>query len=178
MFRISLDQRESKAIVTINDEAELPLDVEASGGGIGIVAEKGTCINVRRFQIDGLAEPGSWFLLPTEGLIGAGNREKEWMIARDGFRYGAGYLALSEGARSKWSFRGTEARLWSPRGPDFGEAEVLLDGEGKGRVSLHAATLSASSVVWHSGQLSPGFHALMLVGVSGRLPVDCLEFVP
>jgi len=187
-FKVSLDQRECKAIVTINDEADLPLDVEASGGGIGIVAEKGTCIHVRRFRIDGLAEPGSWFLLPTEGIIGAGNREKEWMMGRDGFRYGAGYVAYrgvpsepphtSEGARSKWSFRGTEARVWSPRGPDFGEAEVFLDGESKGRVSLHAATLSASSVVWRSGPLEPGFHALMLVGASGRLPVDCLEFVP
>jgi len=178
VFRVSLDQSKDDVRIQIDDTADFLAPMAMSGGGIGIVADKGTFLHISRFRIGGTSEPGSWFLLPLEGIIGAGNKEKEWTVGRDGFRYGAGYVASFEEARVKWSFRGTQARLWSPRGPDFGEAEVYLDGESQGRISLRSATLSPSSVVWRSERLEPGYHALMIVRVSGNLPVDCLEFAP
>jgi hypothetical protein len=177
-FKIRIKQEARDARIRINGATEIQVGVAAAGGGIGIVADKGMHVHVSRFSIDGRAEPGSWFLLPLEGLIGAGNSARDWTPAQDGFRYGTGYAASFDAARAKWNFRGSEARLWSPRGPGFGEVEIFLDGESKGRISLHAGTLCQSEVVWASEKLMPGYHALMIVRLSGGLPVDCVEFVP
>ncbi len=177
-FKIGIKQEASDVRIRANGAAEIQVGVAAAGGGIGIVADKGTHVHVSRFAVDGRAEPGSWFLLPLEGLIGAGNTARDWTPAQDGFRYGTGYAASFDAARAKWNFRGSEARLWSPRGPDFGEAEISLDGESKGRVSLHAGTLCQSEVVWASEKLTPGYHALTIVRLSSGLPVDSVEFVP
>ncbi len=149
----------------------------APTGGIGLVADKGTCIHVTRFSVEGDDTPCSLFLLPVEGLLGAGSPDKEWEIAT-GFRYGGGFLGSKEGARAKWSFTGRRIRVWAPRGPALGEAELHLDGETVGRVSFHAPELLPAAPLWDSQNLTPGYHALAMVRVSGAMPVDAVEVFP
>jgi hypothetical protein len=177
-YTVALDQTAGRAAIDVNGTLLCAATVATPGGALGLIAEQGVCLHVRRFVLDGRGAAASWFLLPLEGLVGAGNKERDWAPREAGFRYETGYTASFEGARAKWSFHGQRVRLWSPRGPDFGEAEVCLDGASTGRVSLHSEQPRESAAVWESNALSPGPHALMLVRVSGTLPVDCAEFYP
>lgn len=58
----------------------------------------------------------------------------------------------------KYNFIGTAARLWLPRGPNFGTVSVILDGKLQTNLSLHAADWQPSAVVWSwSAQDDVGF---------------------
>jgi hypothetical protein len=87
-------------------------------------------------------------------------------------------VATFDGARAKWNFQGRKVQLWAPRGPEYGEGEILLDGANAGRVAFHADKPRESAVVWTSKDLPEGPHALMLLRARGPLPVDCAEFFP
>ena len=176
--RVRLVQTETAVEIDLNDARLCNMPLPATGGGIGLLAEKGAYLHVTRFELDAPGKPCPWYLLPLEGLLGAGQQVREWRPQEAGFRYKTGYTATFEGARAKWSFRGSEVRLWSPRGPEFGEAEVFLDGKSMARVQLHADAPRDSEIVWRSGSLVPGPHALMVARVDGALPVDGVEFVP
>ena len=75
----------------------------------------------------------------------------------------------------KWNVTGQRLTLWSLRGPDFGEAEIRVDGEPAAVVNLYAEKLEASQPVWSSKKLPGLFHALVWVARSGLLPVDSLQ---
>jgi len=178
-YTVVLTQTERGVEVLLNDAQIFSgACAPTAAGAIGMVAAGGTCMQVGRFALDTLGTPGSWFLLPLEGLIGAGNRARDWTLVENGFRFKTGYVGAFEKARAKWSFRGRKMRLWAPRGPDFGEAEMFLDNKPVGEVGFHAEALEESGVLWESGDLPPGLHALMLVRTRGGLPVDCVEFFP
>ena len=116
--------------------------------------------------------------VPLEGLLEAGEPDSAWTKRTSGFRYGTGYVSSLEGARAKWNFLGRGVRLWSPRGPEWGDAQVVLDGKTVGDISLHADAEQASSVVWANESLPAGPHAVMIVRKDGAMPVDSVEFQP
>jgi hypothetical protein len=64
--------------------------------------------------------------------------------------------------------------LWSPRGPEFGKVEIRIDGQRAAIVDLHSSNPEPSRPVWTSEKLSDAGHAIVLQGVSGVFPVDCL----
>jgi len=75
----------------------------------------------------------------------------------------------------KWNFRGRGLRLWSPRGPAYGRVEAVLDGRPEGTIDLAAPAEEASRPVLVREGLPDGFHALVLRGVTGLLPIDSLD---
>ncbi|HNR35243.1 MAG TPA: hypothetical protein PKO36_08685 [Candidatus Hydrogenedentes bacterium] len=174
---LALKQESNAVAIAWNGASLGRVELCAMPGGLALLAEKGTYLDVKRFSVSGGEIPGSWFLLPVEGLLGAGSQEKEWETIR-GCRYGNGFASSREGARVKWNFIGRRVRVWAPRGPEYGEAEIRLDGASRGRVSFHDTESRESAVLWESGELDTGRHAIALICATGTMPVDSLEIVP
>jgi hypothetical protein len=172
-WRLSVRQRAGRVEV-VSDHTPLGnFAVPAGQGAIALLAEAGTCIHAREFRLDPAGEPIVLNWLPLEGLLGAGSPESNWKAAS--FRFGTGFVGSFEGARAKWSLSGNRLRLWSPRGPSYGKANLMLDGCQVVALDLRADTPTASTVVWDSGELRPGHHALLLERSEGELPVDSIE---
>ena len=113
--------------------------------------------------------------LALEGVLGAGEALESFDEASEGFRYGLGLVSHSKGVRVKWNVEGQRVTLWSPRGPEFAEVEVLVDGKRMAVMDLHATRQEPSKPIWRSAKLKGPYHAIVLSAVKGRLPVDCLD---
>jgi hypothetical protein len=111
-----------------------------------------------------------------EALLGAGESLGDWSEVRDAvFRYGSGVVSKGASARAKWNVIGGALTLWSPRGPGYGTAEVRLNGRTAATLDLHADRAVPSQPVWSAPALADGCHTVVVLGKSGRMPVDCLE---
>ena len=54
------------------------------------------------------------------------------------YRFGVGAVRKTPGGRVKWNFRGRGFRLWSPKGPDFGRCDLLIDGRRMAELDMHS----------------------------------------
>ena len=145
-------------------------------GAIGFWVEPHTHLSVEKFQIEGKPLPANLSYLGMEALLGAGENLANWH-ERTGpeFRHGIGLVAKKPQARVKWNVTGQRLTLWSPKGPDFGEAEIRVDGELAAVVNLYAEKPEPSQPVWSSKKLPGSFHAVVWVARTGLLPVDSLQ---
>lgn len=145
-------------------------------GPLGLLLEPNSSVSVDRFEIEGDWEPAVWTYIHTEALLGAGESVLAFEErADDAFRFGSGRSGRGATNRLKWNFSGTGFALWNPRGPEWGTATVLLDGEEIGELDFRAEHLEPSGVSIRRDDLAPGFHALVLVASSLRFPVDSLD---
>jgi hypothetical protein len=151
-------------------------DAESAPGAIGLLVEAHSHLSVERFRIAGQPLESRLTYLFTEALLGAGEKAADWQERREAsFRYGLGAVSRRGDARVKWNVVGTCMTLWSPRGPGFGKVEIRLDGQRQAVLDLHDNNSVASRPVWTSSRLPDAGHAVVLQGVSGVFPVDCLE---
>ncbi len=147
-------------------------------GAVGLWVDSHSHLSVDRFAIEGEAQAGTISFLYTEGLLGAGESHKNWIERKDAsFRFGLGALGPDGGGRVKWNFMGSGFALWSPKGPDYGTAEVVLDDAKIATVDLHAAQTQPSRPVFRKTGLADTFHAVALQSIKGRLVVDSLETI-
>ena len=152
-------------------------------GAIGLLMGKHSHLQVRKFAISGTPLPGVFSSLYTEGLLSAGEqRDKKegwagWQeIESPRFRYGIGAVAREpESGRAKWNFVGTGFAIWAPRGPLFGQVEVVLDGKPMETVGLNNPLDTKSEPVFRVDSLRDDFHAVVLHGNTGRLVVDSID---
>ncbi len=150
----------------------------ARTGPLGLILEPGTHVGVARFAVTGVPLPAVHTWLAREAFSGAGADEARWrVVASPAFRFGTGFISRAPGERLKWNFRGKGFRLWLPRGPEYGSMEARIDGVPAGKVDAHASVEGPSSVVLAREDLEDGFHALVLRGSGGLMPVDCLEAI-
>jgi hypothetical protein len=169
-------QENGKVNLSIDGQArwqgELPLQV----GPIGLLVDTMTNLRVSRFEIDGPFEPAVLPWLYIEALTGEGVSMKDWdVIESPNFRFGVGAVRKTPGDRAKWNFRGKGFQLWSPKGPNFGRCELLLDGRKLADLDLHADAEQASQVVYRLDDAGDGYHAVVLRSTDGRLVVDSLD---
>jgi hypothetical protein len=145
-------------------------------GVLGLWAGAHSHLSVDEFRVTGKPVPGRLNYLGTEALLGAGQNPGQWQERTNAvFRFGTGFVSKQPQALVKWNATGTRLTLWSPRGPEFGTAEVRVDGKLAAVVDLRAATPTASRPVWSSPVLRGAFHALVLQARDASLPVDSLE---
>jgi hypothetical protein len=148
----------------------------ASDGTIGLLAECHSHLSVDRFALVGKLQPNTLSFLYTEGWLGAGENPANWVERKDpAFRFGVGAVRRETGGRAKWNFIGSGFTLWSPKGPDYGTAEVWLDGALAATVDLNSAQLRPSQPVFRETGLVDTFHAVILQPGRGRLVVDSLD---
>jgi len=149
--------------------------IEATGV-LGLWVAPNSSLVVDRFQIEGRPKPARMSFLWTEGLLGAGESPADWE-ERTGpeFRFASGVVSKLAAARVKWNVVGCDLRLWSPRGPDFGSAQLLVDGRAVATLDFHADKPVGSQPVWSMAGMPDTPHAVVLTVASGQVPVDCLE---
>jgi hypothetical protein len=143
---------------------------------LGIEVEPHSHLEVERFAIQGKPQPAAINFLFSEAILGAGGNRDDWQELRGPeFRYGLAALAKAPGARVKWNVEGRQFTLWSPQGPQFGKAQVKVDGHVLADLDLHAERLTPSGPVWKSPRLKDGRHAVVLTSTDGPLVVDSIE---
>jgi hypothetical protein len=151
-------------------------DAGFTPGAIGLLVEPHSHLSVEKFRIAGRPCEGRLSYLYSEALLGAGQDPANWQERQTSdFHYGLGIVSRHPAARVKWNVIGTRMILWSPRGPEFGKVEIRLDGQRTAVVDLHSDKPVASQSVWTSHDLPDSGHAVVVQGISGVLPVDCLE---
>jgi hypothetical protein len=143
---------------------------------MGIEVEPHSHLVVEQCCIAGTERPAAISYLFSQAILGAGARQQDWQEgACPQGRYGVAALAKQAGERVKWNVVGRQFTLWSPRGPEFGRAQIKVDGRVVGEVDLRAGQPTSSAPVWKSKQLKDGPHAVVLTGLAGKLVVDSLE---
>jgi hypothetical protein len=145
-------------------------------GVLGWRVETNSHLYVGKFRLRGEPKPARVTFGHLEALLGAADAPADWEARHDSaFRFGIGAVSRKTGVRAKWNFLGSEAQLWLPRGPEFGQVELRLDGQQVSILDLHAEEPEPSSVRWRSPNLPEDYHALVLISKSGRLPLDSLD---
>lgn len=150
------------------------------GGNIGLLAEKGAVYCVDKFEISGEEKESNKFLLPQEGVRGAGNikRVHQWELMKDSdFKFGFGYLNKGKGAMAKWNYLGKGFNLWCPKSPEFGKFDIFLDGKFLGVVNLKGRK-TKSYIMFSNLNLPYGYHAVVQINHSDIMPCDALEYTP
>jgi hypothetical protein len=143
---------------------------------LGIAVAPHSHLVVEQFAIQGKPQPAVINYLFSEALLGAGASRDDWRELRGPeFRYGVAAVSKAAGARVKWNAEGRQFTLWSPRGPEFGQTQVKLDGRVLANLDLHAERLTPAQPVWESPRLKDGAHAVVLTATDGLLVVDSLE---
>lgn len=177
-LKVIIDQNiNGKVQIAINDVAYISnLSMEPNPGTLGFLAGKNSYVRVEKFEILGDEKPTTLSYLYTEGLLGAGQGFVGWQkIQSSIFRFQEGALSNDHNGRIKWNFSGTGFDLWQPKGPEFGNIEILLDGKSVGLVDLNHSEEIHSHVVFSIRNLYDGFHAVVLKAANGRLVVDSLD---
>jgi hypothetical protein len=145
---------------------------------LGITVEPHSHLVVEQFAIQGKPQPAAINYLFSEAILGAGGSGNDWQeLQGPEFRYGLATVSKAPGARVKWNIEGRQFTLWSPRGPDFGQAQVKVDGRVLANLDLHAERLTPSQPVWKSPRLKDGPHAVAVTATDGLLVVDSLEAI-
>jgi hypothetical protein len=171
-----LQQDERQLAIHLNGAMLWQGDWPAKPGCIGLIAEQGSRVWLDELLLSEDGTPCQRFLLPTEGIMGYGLLGNSWQRTDNpAFKYGFGYITSQDQAGCKWNYYGGGFTLWSPRGCDFGRAEVWLDGRLLTAIDLYADALLPSSAVYGLPYLERGFHAVTLMRVSGTMPCDVLQ---
>ncbi len=176
---VEVSQEREVLRISVNGALLWEGKVNAQAGSIGFLAEKGTTLFVDKLLVSTEGQPCSKFLLPTDGIAGAGNGEREWTReAHQNYKYGFGYYTVQEDRAAKWNYTGRGFAIWSPRSPQGGVCEVWCDGRKLGDFDQHAEVREASSQRFKAEDLPFGYHAVSIVRKSGVLFCDSLEFFP
>ena len=181
-LEVALDRKPDGATRLFLDEREVWTrelsarhDTPRTSGVVGIEIEPHSHLAMERFTIEGKPQPAVINFLFSEAILGAGGSQNDWRELRGPeFRYGLATLAKAPGARVKWNVEGRQFALWSPRGPQFGKAQVKVDGHVLAELDLHAERLTPSAPIWKSPRLKDGPHAVAVTAIEGRLVVDSL----
>ena len=164
--------------VAIDQKIRWTGNVSLAEGQIGLLVDPFTNLSVSRFEISGRLRPAIVPWLYIEALTGAGVRLSDWDVVRSPlYRFGIGAVGKTPGGRVKWNFRGRSFLLWSPKGPQFGRCELLIDGRKAAELDFHSDREQRSWTVYDSADVGDGYHAVVLHSIAGRLPVDALDAV-
>jgi len=176
-LRIGLEFGDQGATtITCNGEVLWQGPLPYARGKIGWMLEPHSHVEVTRFVVEGAWHAGRWDLLCTEAILGAGEKPADWEMQHDAlFRHGIGMVHNDVGGRAKWNWIGTGFSIYAPRGPEYGVADVVLDGQVVGELDLHADELMPSAQAYSLGGLAEAPHAVVLRARTGPLVVDTLQ---
>ena len=128
------------------------------------------------FAVAGVPLPYRLRYSAREGVLTA-MHSLQWQSLQDSrFLTEKGYIGHRE-KWVKWNFRGDGFRLFAPKGPDLGCAEIRVDGYLLATVDLHAQEPETSQAVYEvRGLPGESRHAVVLRGYEGQaFAVDVLE---
>ena len=152
---------------------------------IKATGQRNTLATGSRITIDRLAAPGVRIPCYEEGdsrvnIVGA------WTSVTSSEAESGKYLwSATVESHVVIRFNGTSMRWCGPVGPEYGKAEVYLDGRLVGTVDQYAETASAHQIVWSVSGLKDGQHAVVIrvlgeksaASTGTRVAFDCAESV-
>ncbi len=146
-------------------------------GKCGLFAMKHSGVEMHSFTVNGDNRPGYTNWLYTEGLLNSGSNLKDWETIENSplFTYGIGAVSKIDTARAKWSFTGSGFDLYCPKLPALGMAQIIVNGENRGEINLHAEVPEKSTVVFSIRSLTQKKNAVIMKGKNGKIALDCLR---
>ncbi|MCC6489084.1 MAG: hypothetical protein IT364_16410 [Candidatus Hydrogenedentes bacterium] len=174
--RIRVERAEGECVITIGENEVWRGSQSKVSGHVGVLMAAHSHALVHQFEVSGKTQHGPLSYLYTDALLGAAQRMDDWEVApSSNWRFGEGVVSRTPGTRAKWNFHGTDVHLWCPKGPEFGAAEVFLDGASRGLVDCHAETPAASAPVLRIHAEAAGAHALTIVPKGVGFPLDSID---
>lgn len=149
------------------------LDAQAP---LAICAHEVSVLDCACFAVEGEPLPYQLRYSAREGVLTAMHTLQWQSTVSSRFITEKGYVGDKE-KWVKWNFHGNGFRLYAPKDPDLGKAEVWVDGYLFGTIDLYSEHEEDSGVVYEEKGL-PGEtkHAVVLRGYEGQaFPVDILE---
>jgi len=152
--------------------------VRCAEGSIGILVGENSHLTVKQFAVKGRPTRGRACYLHTEAIVGAGQAAGSWRTVEDpAFRYGIGAMSERPDARAKWNFEGSGFSLWAPKGPEYGIADVFLDGFKMTTVDFSTPEPEPSKELFSRHDLDRTYHAVVVQAKEGTIPLDVIEVV-
>lgn len=170
---------EGAAMLQMGDKLVWQGKLPVATGMPGLLMEPGSWARVERFELEGdlTSAPLTYFY--TEALCGAAQRAEDWDArVEPAFRFGVGAVSKAAGAKAKWNFDGDAFAIWGPRGPEYGSARILVDGQQRGEVNFHREASAPASQVYRNARLGHGRHTVILEAGDKAIPVDSLTAYP
>ena len=175
---LRLEQTEHTVSLWNGDALVWQHPLSAVTGRLILSVEAGSFLEITHFCVEGECQPAWERWLALEGLLGAAAPAGEWSeVQAEDFCHGFGLVSQTVGARLKWNFEGQAVRLLAPQGPEFGSAEVWIDGIHRAALDFYHAEPQPSAVLFEA-TLEPGLYALSLRITRGLVPADVLDVLP
>jgi len=174
---VNITHKEGGTEIVINKKKIWTGKVPSTDGNIGLLAEKGVVYYIDEFVVFGEGEETTKFLLPGEGIRGAGNikRVHKWeLVKEDDFKFGFGYLNKKKGAMIKWNYLGKGFKLYSPLRPEFGTFDLFLDGKLLRTINLKGKRTRSQKIF--ESKVPYGYQAVVQINRNGIMPCDTLEY--
>jgi hypothetical protein len=174
---INFDFKKDKRLLTINGSVVWTGNIDEYGGHIGVCCEAHSYIDVTSFKVKGETKKPSFTWLYTELLQGAGNKMSDWKEVKNDtlYTYGIGAETDKPGTRVKLNFTGTRFTVYSPMKPGFGKIRLMVDGGREVILDGYSRKPRASGILYESGALTSGKHAVVMELISGIMGVDCVR---
>jgi len=172
-------QEDSQAVLRIDGAACWSGPLRNGPGAFALFTGAHSRAAVHRLAITGPVAAAPITYLYTEALVGAAQNMNDWEEQSNPvFRYGTGAVSKASGVQVKWNIEGTGFALWAPRGPEYGSAELYVDGVMSGVLQLHAPAREASALRYSRAGLEGTRHAIVVRARTGRFPVDAIDALP
>jgi DUF1680 family protein len=146
-------------------------------GHCGLLAMKHSGMDMHSFIVRGRNRPGYFDWLYTEGLSNSGSNMKDWEIIENNplFSFNSGAVSKIDTATAKWSITGSGFDLYCPKMPVLGMAQIIVNGENRGEIDLHAESPVKSDVVFSVRALPQNKNAVIIKGKNGKIALDFLR---
>lgn len=174
--RMQLKKGNGKYELLLNDINYWEGTFKNNPGLAGVSLNPHSYLFADRFEVNGPQMKGSVAYGFRQALLNAGNLENDWAFIKDTmFLYGKGAVSKKDSSFAKWNFDGKGFELFSPKGPAFGNINIYLNGKLLETVSLKNPYEIKSAVIFKSGDLMMGSHAVYIESLDGLLPLDCIN---
>lgn len=152
------------------------IDETFCNGPLAVCAHEVSVLNCSSFAVEGLPLPYSLRYSARDAVLAAMHSAQWQPVCDDRFLTEKGYIG--EGDKwIKWNIQADGFRIYAPKGPDLGRAEIWVDGFLHGTVDLNFPENKASGVVYEvCGIPGDRRHAVVVKGYLGQpFAVDVLE---
>ncbi len=174
--KLHIEKKGGGYLFSLNGELFWQGALAEDPGPVGIYLDENSHVAVDSFLLTGERVEGKVTVGFYDALVTSGDKDSSWsFVNTPDFIYGRGAVSKHSGAFAKWNFEGSAIQLFLPRGPSFGKVNIFLDGKLVKVLSLNSPAWIKSSVLFETGNLSGGKHALYLQAVGGLLPLDCIR---
>ena len=161
--------------LTLNGEHVWSGELSNGPGILGLRLSPHTWMRVKKFEVTGGSDRPVVTYGWAEAVLAATQEFALWQpVQSEQFRFGQGLVSGPGCSMAKWNVEGARVQIWAPRGPQYGQADVFVDGSKVGTLACHADGKTPSAAI-ATYNLTPGPHAIVLRNFEGAVPLDSVD---